>query len=79
MRYRTKDRITAIFWLAAVSLTIVIGGAWSLMIAAGIAHRDWWHVIPTMGFATAAALTFWPWFFTMLVAGILIKLRVFGS
>jgi hypothetical protein len=28
--------------------------------------------------ATAAALTFWPWFFTMLVAGALFKLGVFG-
>jgi hypothetical protein len=76
MRYRTKDRIAAVIWLALISGTIIIGGAWSLMIAVGIAHRDWWHQVPAMDFATAAALTFWPWFFTMAVAGALFKLGV---
>lgn len=53
-RARTAARRTA-------ALAIAAGGyltaAWSLMITAGIAHRDWWPLVPVMGFGTAIALT----------------------
>lgn len=66
MKYRTKDRIAAWLLLTAIAFIVIVGGAWSLMVAAGIAHRDWWRQVPVMGFGTAVALTFWPWFFTVL-------------
>lgn len=31
----------------------VVASAWSFMIIVGIAHAEWWSVIPTMSFKTA--------------------------
>jgi hypothetical protein len=68
MRYRTRRRTRNWLLATAISLTVILGSAWSLMVAAGIAHRDWWHLVPVMGFSTALALTFWPWAFFVLIA-----------
>lgn len=34
-----------------------LGIAWDVMLTVGIAHRDWWHFIPLMGYHTALAVT----------------------
>lgn len=31
-------------------------GAWSMMITVGVAHADWWPLIPLMSFHVALAL-----------------------
>lgn len=31
--------------------------AWSVMVAVGVAHNDWWSFIPPMGFRTAMLIT----------------------
>jgi hypothetical protein len=31
--------------------------AWSLMLMVGIAHLDWWSVIPLMSYGTAVSIT----------------------
>jgi fatty acid desaturase len=58
---KIRNRVTAV--------AITAGGylltAWSLMITAGIAHRDWWPLVPVMGFHTAFALIFLP--FTLIL------------
>lgn len=61
----------------AAAVAIVAGGylttAWSLMITAGIAHRDWWPLVPVMGFGTAFALTAVP-MTVILLASLVIEL-----
>jgi hypothetical protein len=68
MKSRTRRRIRNWLLATAISLVIIAGSAWSLMITAGIAHRDWWHLMPVMSFSTALALAFWPWAFITLIA-----------
>lgn len=53
---KIQDRLIAVAMIVSAWLT----SAWALMIPVGIAHHSWWHVIPTMGFGTALAITFWP-------------------
>jgi len=33
-----------------------LSGAWSLMLTIGIAHAQWWSVIPVIGFRAALAI-----------------------
>lgn len=45
------------FWAAS---------AWSLMLTIAMVHNHWWDFIPTMGFGTAMAVTFFPFLFSVL-------------
>ena len=44
-----------------LSLLVTVGsvllGAWVLMILVGIAHHDWWPLLPTMSFKVALLIT----------------------
>lgn len=42
-----------LLWLAAVLVS-----AWSLMLAVGVAHLEWWPLMPTMSYGTATAISF---------------------
>lgn len=44
--------------VVAVFCGVWFGGAWLLMIGVGIAHRDWWPLMPTLGFRGALPLSF---------------------
>jgi hypothetical protein len=48
-----EDRLLAI----ALILSAWVTSAWTLMVTTGIAHRDWWHLMPPMGAGAAFALT----------------------
>jgi len=67
MSYKSRRRNQRLLLGTAISVVVIAGTAWSLMVTAGIAHRDWWHLVPVMGFGTALALAFWPWAFAMLI------------
>jgi hypothetical protein len=48
-------------YLFIVLATLLAGWllvAWSLMLTVGVAHHDWWHVIPLMSYHTALAISF---------------------
>ena len=40
--------VAAVLWLL---------GSWSLMLTVGIAHLDWWHLVPVMSFQVADTIT----------------------
>lgn len=40
---------------AAILVNIVLG--WTLMIAVGVLHASWWHVVPTIGYRAAYIVT----------------------
>jgi len=46
-----------ILLLIAVLFGVTLMSAWSLMLLVGIAHLDWWPVIPTMSYGTAFTLS----------------------
>jgi hypothetical protein len=50
---RIEDRLLAI----ALILGAWVTSSWTLMITTGIAHDDWWHLMPPMGAGAAFALT----------------------
>jgi hypothetical protein len=40
--------------------------AWGLMLTISVIHNQWWDFIPTMGFGTALAISFFPLLFSTL-------------
>lgn len=39
--------------LAAILVATWLGFAWALMIEVGVAHRDWWPLLPLMSYHVA--------------------------
>lgn len=57
-RSKTARLITlGIVTLAGGILVVWLLSAWWLMLFVGIAHRDWWPLIPTMSYHTALVLS----------------------
>lgn len=52
MRITGEDKWAAAF----MNLLKVPIGAWTLMLAVGIAHNDWWPALPPIGYWTALAV-----------------------
>jgi hypothetical protein len=69
MSYRTRNRNRALLGLLVLIgglVAVWVVGAWWLMLGVGIAHRDWWPLMPTMSYHAALIL----WLFFGGVAGI---------
>lgn len=49
------ERFIVRFLAGAVLLPL---NAWYLMLAVGIAHRDWWPQVPVIGYGDSIVLTF---------------------
>lgn len=63
MSYRSRNRNRALLGLLVLVgglFAVWLLGAWWLMLGVGIAHRDWWHLMPTMSFH--AAMILWLFF-----------------
>ena len=70
---RIEDRLLAL----ALILGAWVTSSWTLMITTGIAHHDWWHLMPPMGAGAAFALTAVP--LAVTIAGTLIHEILAGS
>lgn len=53
MSRRSDNGLTLLFRALFLIMAGWAIGAWSVMLAIGIMHNDWWAFIPPMGFATA--------------------------
>jgi len=67
IRSRRTRQVAGTARLFALMLLGNFALAWVTMISIGIAHRDWWHLVPTMSYGTAFLLTS-----ILLVAGVVI-------
>jgi uncharacterized membrane protein len=79
MSYRSRMRRRGAVTVGKILLVLVGGAlavwmlsAWWLMLFVGIAHRDWWPLVPTMSYHAALILSL----FTTVGAGITV---LFGS
>ncbi len=53
MANRSDNGVTLLFRALFMIMAGWAIAAWSVMLAVGILHNDWWAFIPPMGFATA--------------------------
>jgi len=44
--------------IAAFTIAGWLASAWALMMLVGVLHHQWWPAIPTMGYDTALAASF---------------------
>lgn len=51
--------------MAGVTVAAWFAEAWGIMLLVGIAHRDWWHLMLTMGWHAALPLAFVTTAFTL--------------
>lgn len=46
-----------LFLLALITVASWLIFGWMLMLEIGVAHRDWWHLLPTMSYHAALAIS----------------------
>jgi hypothetical protein len=55
---RTKGKLERFIVRFITGAMLLPLNAWYLMLAAGIAHRDWWPQVPVIGYGDSVILTF---------------------
>ena len=55
--HRRMGRRHGYLRMLAAAFAVNIALAWTLMIAVGVLHSEWWRAVPAMGYHTASLVT----------------------
>ena len=55
--HRRMGRRHGYIKMLATAVAVNVALSWTLMIAVGVLHASWWHVVPAMGYHTASLVT----------------------